>query len=277
MISISVIVTTYERPKALNAVLKSLSLQTKLPTEIIIADDGSRDKTRSLIKSWQPKIICPLIHVWQEDKGFRAARVRNLGVLSAKGNYLIFLDGDCIVFPDFISQHMYLAEANYMVMGNRILCSPSFTHEIESNGLLPSVFRIGEWFKAFIKKDINRIYPFLRIPDGPWRKMRTRKWLGIRTFNLAVWKGDFYKVNGFDEQFEGWGHEDADLAIRLINSFVLRKDGQFAIPVLHLWHKNNDRSNLGHNIKLLKQSVNQKIVAKNGLKSRQKVGPRLKT
>ena len=117
MISISVIVTTYERPKALNAVLKSLSLQIILPTEIIIADDGSQQKTRSLIKSWQSKIACPLIHIWQEDKGFRAARIRNLGALSAKGNYLIFLDGDCIVFPDFISQHMYLAEPNYMVMG----------------------------------------------------------------------------------------------------------------------------------------------------------------
>ena len=135
MISISVIVTTYDRPKALNVVLKSLSLQTKLPTEIIIADDGSRQKTRSLIKSWQSRITCPLVHVWQEDKGFRAARIRNLGALSAKGNYLIFLDGDCMVFPDFISQHMYLAEANYMVMGSRILCSPTFTYQIENNKL----------------------------------------------------------------------------------------------------------------------------------------------
>ena len=75
MISISVIVTTYERPKALNAVLQSLSLQTILPAEIIIADDGSREKTRLLIKSWQSKISCSLIHVWQEDNGFRAARI----------------------------------------------------------------------------------------------------------------------------------------------------------------------------------------------------------
>jgi len=258
MISISVIVTTYERPKALNAVLKSLSLQTRLPTEIIIADDGSQQKTRLLIKSWQSKITCPLIHVWQEDKGFRAARIRNLGALSAKGNYLIFLDGDCIVFPDFISQHMYLAEANYMVMGSRILCSPTFTYEIESNKLWPCIFKFGEWFKALIKKDINRIYPFLRLPDGAWRKLRTKKWLGIRTFNLAVWKKDFYGVNGFDEQFEGWGHEDADLAIRLINISILRKDGQFALPVLHLWHAENDRSNEETNINYLSSSIKSK-------------------
>jgi glycosyltransferase involved in cell wall biosynthesis len=258
MISISVIVTTYNRPSALNAVLKSLSLQTKLPTEVIIADDGSRDKTRVLIKSWQSKIACPLIHVWQKDKGFRAARIRNLAALSVKGNYLIFLDGDCIVFPDFVSQHMYLAEENFMVMGSRILCSPIFTHEIEGNELWPGVFKVSEWLKTFIKKDINRIYPLLRLPDGPWRKLRKKKWLGIRTFNLAVWKKDFYKVNGFDEQFEGWGHEDADLAIRLINSSILRKDGQFALPVLHLWHPESDRSNVEVNVNHLTSSLKLK-------------------
>jgi glycosyltransferase involved in cell wall biosynthesis len=258
MISISVIVTTYERPKALNAVLKSLSLQIKLPTEIIIADDGSSQKTRLLIKSWQSNFACPLIHVWQEDKGFRAARIRNLGALSAKGNYLIFLDGDCMVFPDFVSQHMYLAEANYMVMGSRILTSPTFTYEIESKNLWPCIFRFGEWFKARIKKDINRIHPLLRLPDGPWRKLRKKKWLGIRTFNFAVWKKDFFAVNGFDERFEGWGHEDADLAIRLINSFIHRKDGQFALPVLHLWHAENDRSNEETNINYLSSSVKLK-------------------
>ena len=258
MISISVIVTTYERPKALNAVIKSLSLQKTLPAEIIIADDGSREKTRLLIKSWQSKIACPLIHVWQEDNGFRAAKIRNLAAASAKGNYLIFLDGDCIVFPDFISQHLYLAETNYMVMGSRILCSPTFTQKLENNELWPSAFKISEWFRAFFKKDINRIYPLLLLPDGPWRKLRTKKWLGIRTFNLAVWKKDFYEVNGFDEQFEGWGHEDADLAIRLINSFILRKDGQFALPVLHLWHAENDRSKTEANINYLSFSINSK-------------------
>ena len=258
MISISVIVTTYERPKALSAVLKSLSLQIILPAEIIIADDGSRKKTRSLIKSWESRIACPLIHVWQEDNGFRAARIRNLGAMSSKGSYLIFLDGDCIVFPDFISQHLYLAEENYMVMGSRILCSPTFTHKLENNKFWPGSFKISEWLKAYVKNEINRILPLLRLPDGPWRKLRTKKWLGIRTFNLAVWKKDFYEINGFDEKFEGWGHEDADLAIRLINNSILRKDGQFALPVLHLWHAENDRSKVEANINYLSFSINSK-------------------
>jgi glycosyltransferase involved in cell wall biosynthesis len=243
MINISVIVTTYQRPEALNAVLKSLSLQIKLPAEIIIADDGSEEDTRILIKSWQSKISCPLIHIWQKDKGFRAARVRNLGVKSSKGDYLVFLDGDCLVFPDFISKHLSLAESGYMVMGSRILCSRSLTTRIENGKSWPCTFTISEWFNALLKNDINRIYPLLRLPDGLWRKCRIKKWQGIRTFNLAVWRKDFYAIKGFDESFEGWGHEDADLAIRLINTSILRKDGQFALPVLHLWHTENDRSN----------------------------------
>ena len=88
MISISVIVTTYERPKALNAVLKSLSLQKTLPAEIIIADDGSREKTRLLIKSWQSKIACPLIHVWQEDNGFQKSKILNKAILKSNSEYI---------------------------------------------------------------------------------------------------------------------------------------------------------------------------------------------
>ena len=266
MVNISVIVTTYQRPKALNAVLKSLSFQKKLPSEIIIADDGSGQDTKFLIKSWQSKFSCPLIHVWQEDKGFRAARIRNLGVASSKGNYLVFLDGDCIVFPDFISRHAALAEAGYMVMGSRILCSAAFTSRIENNKLWPCTFKFKEWLRSLAKNDINRIFPLLKLPDGLWRKLRTKKWLGIRTFNLAVWKNDFYAVNGFDEQFEGWGHEDADLAIRLINNSILRKDGQFALPVLHLWHAENDRSNEKENKNYLASSINsRKIKAIKGI------------
>ena len=130
--------------------------------------------------------------------------------------------------------------------------------KLESNELWPGTFKISEWFKALFKKEINRIYPLLRLPDGPWRRLRTKKWLGVRTFNLAVWKKDFYEINGFDEKFEGWGHEDADLAIRLINNSIHRKDGQFALPVLHLWHAENDRSKVEANINYLSFSINSK-------------------
>jgi predicted glycosyltransferase involved in capsule biosynthesis len=89
------------------------------------------------------------------------------------------------------------------------------------------------------------------LPNLRIRNFRAKKWQGVRTFNLAVWRKDFFAVNGFDERFQGWGHEDADLAIRLIKLGIRRKDGQFSIPVLHLWHKENDRSKLDCNQKLI--------------------------
>ena len=222
--------------------------------------------TRQLIENYSLSSNIQIKHVWHPDEGFRRTLILNKAVTQSSGEYLIFLDGDCIVFPDFISRHAALAEAGYMVMGSRILCSAAFTSRIENNKLWPCTFKFKEWLRSLAKNDINRIFPLLKLPDGLWRKLRTKKWLGIRTFNLAVWKNDFYAVNGFDEQFEGWGHEDADLAIRLINNSILRKDGQFALPVLHLWHAENDRSNEKENKNYLASSINsRKIKAIKGI------------
>jgi predicted glycosyltransferase involved in capsule biosynthesis len=95
--------------------------------------------------------------------------------------------------------------------------------------------------------------PILTLGDGNWRKRRSSEWRGARTCNLGVWRADFAKVNGFDERYEGWGHEDADLVARLIASGVQRKDGHFAVPVLHLWHRENDRSQEPANVRRLEQ------------------------
>jgi len=248
---ISVIVTTYQRPRALDCVLDSLSKQNIMPYEIIIADDGSEIETELTIKSWTQKIACPLIHCWQKDLGFRAARVRNLAATLSNGSYLVFLDGDCIVFPDFISRHMALAEGHKIVIGSRILCSEALTGKIELKKIQPTTWGFIDWLKARITGQVNRTMPLIKLPNTKLRNLRGKRWQGVRTFNLAVWREDFFAVNGFDESFEGWGHEDADLAIRLIRNDVLRKDGQFALPVLHLWHKESDRGSLAQNNKLL--------------------------
>ena len=156
-ISLSVIITTYNRPKALSVVLESLSNQSTMPLEIIIADDGSKKNTKETIEYWQQKISCPLLHVWQEDQGFRAAAARNRAVALSSGNYLVFLDGDCVVFPDFIKNHSSLAEPKKMVMGSRILCSEKLTTQIENLQDDPSKWVISDWISARLSKKINRI------------------------------------------------------------------------------------------------------------------------
>ena len=266
MLKISVIVTTYQRPLALQCVLESLSKQSIQPSEVIIADDGSDSVTKDVVLSWQKKNFFSIIHSWHEDLGFRAAKARNLAAIKSTGNYLVFLDGDCVVFQDFIERHIKLAERKKMVIGSRILCSEEFTKLIESKKIYPTSWSYMKWLQAKILKQINRTYPLLKIPNTVLRNLRGKRWRGVRTFNLGVWREDFFAVNGFDEHFKGWGHEDADLAIRLIRKGVLRKDGQFSLPVLHLWHKESDRSKLINNEDLLQATINSsQIEAKIGI------------
>lgn len=251
MIKISVIVTTYNRADALVLVLKALAAQ-KNPTkgepiisafEVIVTDDGSIPSAAELTKTLQSHLSYPLQFLWQENKGFRAAKARNQAIAVAQGNYLIFLDGDCVPPSDFIARHCQLAEKNCFVAGNRILLSQKFTTEVLQQSTQGEIWtwRITQWLYPYLRRDINRFLPLLRLPDSSFRKRKTQKWQGAKTCNLAVWREDILKIKGFDEQFQGWGHEDAELVVRLLRNGVQRKEGRFAVPVFHLWHLAQDR------------------------------------
>jgi len=251
---VSLIVTTYNRPDALDKVLESVSRLEVIP-EIIIADDGSRQETADVVKKWKKTL--PIIHVWQEDRGFRAAAARNLAVAESTGEYLIFIDGDCLVLPNFISKHVELCEKGFMVAGNRILLSELLTEKILTDKVQPLEWGVLEWLSARVTKGVNRLLPLMNLPNGLFRKIRKSKWKGVRTCNLGIYRSDFLSVNGFDESFQGWGHEDADLAIRLIKNGIQRKDGQFGTAVLHLWHRENDRSHESANKKKALQGIGE--------------------
>lgn len=244
---ISVVVTTYNRPDALAATLRSLAAQADRGFEVIVADDGSRDETAVAVASIGSDFPVRLIHVWQPDDGFRAAAARNLAVAASRGDYIVFVDGDCVLRADFVARHRALAETGWFVAGNRVLLSEAFTRQaLASNVELHSDSRFA-WLTRRFSGAINRWLPLCFVGGEGWRKRQPQRWQGARTCNLAMWRTDFDTVNGFDEAFSGWGHEDADLAIRLLHAGVRRKDGRFATAVLHLWHRENDRSNLGEN------------------------------
>jgi glycosyltransferase involved in cell wall biosynthesis len=252
---ISVVVTTYNRPAALRAVLDGLGAQADRDFEVIVADDGSRDDTRALVEQTRPGFPVPLAHAWQEDKGFRAGAARNRATERARGDYIVFLDGDCIPRPDFIARHRALAERGWMVAGNRILLSEAFTARALSERLPLHAWSEQQWREARRRGDINRTLPLACLPLGPLRKIAASRWQRVRTCNLGVWTDDFRRVRGFDESFEGWGFEDSDLAVRLLNAGVRRKEGAFATGVLHLWHRENDRRHEGRNWELLQQRI----------------------
>jgi len=252
---ISVIVTTYNRPDALAAVLAGLATQTDRGFEVLVADDGSRDDTRAMIESQAAGFALPLRHVWQEDRGFRAGAARNRAALKACGDYLLFLDGDCVPRRDLIARHRDLAESGWMVAGNRILLSEKFTSQVLAGNVPIHAFTNADWSSAAARGDINRTLPLRHLPLGPLRKLAARRWQRVRTCNLGVWMCDFRTVNGFDEAYEGWGFEDSDLAVRLLNAGVRRKEGAFATAVLHLYHHENDRRNEGENWNRLQERL----------------------
>jgi len=255
VIPLSVAVTTYNRPDALRAVLEGLAAQADRGFEVIVADDGSRDDTRTLVEQASAAFPVPLAHVWQEDKGFRAGAARNRAAERARGDYLVFLDGDCIPRPDFIARHRSLAERGWMVAGNRVLLSEAFTTRALRERLPLHAWSARQWSDARGSGDINRTLPLAQLPLGPLRKIAASRWQRVRTCNLGVWTEDFRRVRGFDETFEGWGFEDSDLAVRLLNAGVRRKEGAFATGVLHLWHRENDRRHEGRNWELLQQRI----------------------
>jgi glycosyltransferase involved in cell wall biosynthesis len=244
---ISVIVATYDREDALDAVLWGLSRQSDRGFEIVIADDGSRSTTAAVVEGWRSRLGVPLSHVWQRNRGFRAAEIRNRAILACRGDYCIFLDGDCIAAPDFIATHRRLAESGWFVTGNRVLLSPGLTDAVLREKLRPQAWSAWRWIRHRLDGSVNRLAALLRLPLGPLRKLRPRQWRGARSCNLAVWRSDLERIDGFDACFTGWGREDSDLLIRLLRCGLRRKDGRFATGVIHLWHPPLDRAQLPAN------------------------------
>ncbi len=244
---ISVIVTTFNREDALEAVLSALSRQSDQTFEVVIADDGSPSMTAAVVECWRSRLAVPLIHVWQMNCGFRAAEIRNRAILACRGEYCVFLDGDCVAPPDFIATHRKLAQRGWFVTGNRVLLSPTLTAAVLEEHLQPEAWSVRAWIGQRLRGEVNRLAALLRLPFGPLRRLRSRQWRGARSCNLGIWRSDLERIDGFDASYTGWGREDSDLLIRLLRSGLRRKDGRFATGVIHLWHPQVDRAQLAAN------------------------------
>jgi glycosyltransferase involved in cell wall biosynthesis len=270
---ISVIVSTYNRPEALDVALRSLSRQSDRHFEIVIADDGSGAATERVVNGWTARAPVAIKHAWHEDRGFRLAEIRNLGIAASAGRYLLFLDGDCITRAGFVAAHRRLAEPGWFVTGNRILMSQRLTGQtLTEPGATrpePELFGLAThlWLRA--RGDLNRLAPLFALPLGGLRKRRATQWRGANGSNMAFWRDDLEAVDGFDAAFTGWGREDSDIFVRLIRAGVRRKDGRFATGVLHLWHGEADRSGLDGNERRLAEIIgSDSVKARRGLSRR---------
>ena len=264
------VVLTYNRPDTLLKVLEGLAAQCGAQHELIIADDGSKAEAAQAWQQALPRFNCPVKHVWHPDVGFTAARARNLGVAATQADYVVFMDGDCIPNPRFVAAHQALATPGYFVNGSRVLLSESLTNQILAHTQSVQQARLWDWVRWRLKGDVNKLLHLLYWPSAPWRTEQHFRWKKIRSCNFGLWREDFERVNGFDESFQGWGHEDADLVLRLHNAGLRRKNGFLATEVYHLWHKENSRHNEEANRRELELRMNtQQVRAQLGVMDKQ--------
>lgn len=265
--NISFVVLTYNRTDALLTVLRSLAAQCSSHHEVLIADDGSRPEEVQKLLEQCPLFHCTARHVWHPDTGFTAASARNLAAAHARFDYLVFLDGDCIPSRTMVAQHARLAEPGCFVNGSRVLLSQALSSRVVQEGIDLPHSSTAFWLKAWLRGDSNKL---LHLLSWPWRLFRVKRgftWRGIRSCNFGVWRQDFLKVNGFDETFEGWGHEDADLVLRLSHLGVQRKNGFMATEVFHLWHQENKRDQESSNKnRVIQRMQTNQVQADRGLR-----------
>lgn len=252
---ISIVITTYNRSDALLCVLRALEKQTDTHFEVVVADDGSSDVHVTSVISVLQSLIFPIAHVWHPDVGFTAAKVRNLGVAASEGAYLILLDGDCVPDVDFVRRHRVLAEHGRFVNGSRVLLSESFTREALAGRVALVDQSPVTWLKRRMRGACSKWAGSLRLPDLTLRLQRAFKWKGIRSCNMSLWRSDYIAVNGFDETFVGWGHEDADFVLRLHNAGLIRKNGFFSTEVYHLWHRESSRDMENQNAQRVRERI----------------------
>lgn len=248
---VSLIVTTYNWKEALEAVLNSVRQQSMLPDEVIVADDGSRTDTKDLIDRLASQFPIPLIHSWQKDDGFRAAESRNRAMAKASGDYLIIIDGDIVLPSFFIEDHVKSARKGYFIQGGRVQMNDALSKRVMQTGELPGLFSSG------VKNRKNMIHsPLLsRVFTRVWNSDRS-----TRSCNMSFWREDALTVNGFNNDFVGWGREDSEFVNRLLNAGVERLYLKFMGAGYHLFHNENSRASLPENDRIFSDTVNNKRV-----------------
>ncbi|WP_316816900.1 glycosyltransferase family 2 protein [Pedobacter nyackensis] len=257
--SISLVISTYNWAEALRLSLKSVLSQTRMPNEILIADDGSGEATKTVIDFFKKNTQIPIKHFWQEDIGFRKTIIMNKAIAAAGGQYIIQIDGDIILHPKFIADHVSEALPGHYIKGSRAMLSPTRTHKIlkfKNTDISPFSSGVGSKINATHFASLSHIF------RGD--KFRSNN---LRGCNFSFWKEDFIAVNGYNNDLEGWGHEDIELAARLTNLGIKQRQLKLRAVCFHLYHKINPRHNEDLNYqKYLKVIQDGVIQCKNGIK-----------
>jgi len=235
--NISLIISTYNRPGALSKVLGGVAGQVTPPAEVLLADDGSSELTRAVVEKLTAHMSTPLRHFWHKDSGFRKTKILNQAIAEARGDYIVLLDGDCVPHRRFIADHSQLAEPGWWVQGRRSFIREHFTPSFQLS-------RTG-FFNWWLRGRASGLFKGVRWPLPYMRHDQAQR--GIIGCNMGIWREDLIQVNGFDEDYEGWGLEDSDLGNRLYHLGRHRKLVYGRAIIHHLNHSEISREGLPSN------------------------------
>jgi len=230
------VVTTHERPDALARVLDAVAAQSRLPDELIVADDGSGAATAGVVERHAARAGYPVHHEWQAHEGFRAGRIRNAAIARTGCEYVVLLDGDMVAHPDFLADHLALARPGHYSQGVRIRLDRQATRRmLDRPAELPGALSpgLGIARRAYSLRSPMLARPVRRLANA---------FVSVKACNQGFWRDDLLAVNGFDEALTGWGSEDKDLCARLENAGLRRQTLLFAAVAWHLDHPPASRS-----------------------------------
>lgn len=246
--TVSLLITTYNWKEALRCSLLSAFAQKVLPKEILIADDGSRDDTRQMIDELREQSPVPLVHIWHDDDGFRLSAIRNKAIAAASGDYIIQIDGDIILNRNFISDHLEIAKEGCFVCGSRVKIDAKQSDKILKGEA--DFLRLCKPTPNSMRSHILRLYLADRFAKGDVMR--------LRGCNMAFWRKDLIRVNGYNEDLVSWGHEDSELAYRLVFAGVHKRFLKMGGVCFHIHHKMASRDGEAKQLTVLQQLIERK-------------------
>ncbi len=272
--NISVIVPTYNRPLALKLCLTSLAGQSLTPSEVLIADDGSSSETRDVVHEMQRSLhdVFSIKHVWQEDIGFRKPRILNEAVRQATGDYLIFIDGDCMAHRHFLQAHVEKSNPAAILGGKRVEIGRQLTEQLLKEGTVLNTFNMRLILDS-LAGNSRKVEESIQIKNPLLRRLMHRDQItddGIWGCNFSLYKNLFMDINGCDEDFVDGSLEDNDLGIRVLNQGKQVRSVRGLAIVLHLWHPSSwsfEGEKYKYNNQIIKRRIELKEkLCKNGIK-----------
>ena len=250
----SVVVSTYDNPRALALVLEALARQTIADFEILVADDGSGPETRETVERFAASARQRVLHLWQPDEGVRRCTIVNQAILAASGDYLVFLDGDCLVPAHWLAAHLRAAERGWFVAGGKVLMKAALTQQVLARHI--DARTLESWTRHWHSIEKSRRLVISRVPLIRRLYNRNLQWrCGWVGEDSSTFANHLHRVGGFDERFTlVW--EDADMSERLKASGVRGRSIRYFAPVLHLEHGRGyqNREQVQRNYELFRQN-----------------------